>query len=166
MWITGHSYIKQKGKEVGAALAGERSGHIFYYQDYYGFDDAIFGALKLAEFLSHDNRKFSEIIKQEIPHWVTSPVWHAPCADEVKYKIVEELVLQFKKEYGPERVVDVNGARVSFDDGWGLVRASSNVPALVLVFESKTEEGLRSIEKIFREKLLKYNEVGVEWESM
>lgn len=164
MWITGHSYIKAKGREIGAALAGEKSGHIFFWKDYYGFDDATFSALKLLEYLSGQEKKLSELLL-DAPQYVTSPTIHVDCADEVKYDIVQKLTDEFKKEYGADKVIDINGARVLFDDGWGLVRASSNLPVLVLVFESKTKEGLERIKNIFREKFKKYSEIGEEWKS-
>lgn len=164
MWKTGHSYIKAKAREVGAALAGERSGHIFFFYGYYGYDDATFAALKLLEYISDQKDSVSEILKA-LPVYFTSPVWHAPCADAKKYAVVEKLTEEFKKEYGDDKVIDINGARVYVEDGWGLIRASSNVPALVLVFESKTEEGLKKIEQIFRQKLSNYQEVGQKWES-
>jgi len=164
MWKTGHSYIKQKAKEVDAALAGERSGHIFYRHGYYGYDDATFAALKLLEYLSGQEKSLSEIMI-DTPQYFTSPSWHTECADEIKYGVVDKLVRELKEEYGNERVIDINGARVIFDDGWGLVRASSNLPHLVLVFESKTKEGLQRIENIFREKLSKYPEINKKWEN-
>ena len=164
MWKTGHSYIKAKAKEVDAALAGERSGHIFFREGYYGFDDAVFAALKLLEFLSASNKKLSRIVAT-LPRYITSPVWHAPVSDLIKYGIVEELTQELKREFGAEKVIDINGARVYLEDGWGLVRASSNVPALVLVFESRTEEGLKRIEQFFREKLARFPDVGQEWTS-
>ena len=164
MWKTGHSYIKQKAKAVDAALAGERSGHIFYRHGYYGYDDATFCALKLLEYLSGQDKPLSEIML-DTPQYFTSPTWQAECDDEIKYDIVDKLVKELKEEYGEEKVIDINGARVIFDDGWGLVRASSNLPVLVLVFESKTEEGLQRIENIFREKLSKYPEINKKWEN-
>jgi len=164
MWITGHSYIKDKAKEVRAVLAGERSGHIYLPTEHYAFDDALFAGLKLLEYLSSRNERMSEVLA-ELPQYVTSPVWHAACADEVKYAVVERLVADFKKTYGPERVIDINGARVYLQDGWGLVRASSNLPVLSIVFEAKTAEGLKNIEAIFREKLAALPEVGSEWVS-
>lgn len=164
MWKTGHSYIKQKAKEVDAALAGERSGHIFYRHGYYGYDDATFAALKLLEYLSYQNKPLSEVML-DTPQYVTSPTWHTDCADEIKYDIVDKLTEEFKREYGGNRVIDINGARVKFDNGWGLVRASSNLPVLVLVFESKTKKGLEEIQDLFRKKLAKYPEIGKEWES-
>jgi len=164
MWKTGHSYIKQKAKAVDAALAGERSGHIFYRYGYYGYDDATFCALKLLEYLSGQDKSVSEIMLGT-PQYFTSPAWHTDCDDEIKYEIVDKLVKELKEEYGEEKVIDINGARVTFEDGWGLVRASSNLPNLVLVFESKTKEGLQRIEDIFREKLSKYPMVNKKWES-
>ncbi len=164
MWKTGHSYIKQKAKEVNAALAGERSGHIFYRQGYYGYDDAIWASLKLLEYLSDIGKPLSEIMLTT-PQYITSPAWHVDCPDEVKYEVVDKLVKEFKEEYGNDRVIDINGARVKFKDGWGLVRASSNLPVLVLVFESTTDKGLNDIENIFRQKLIKYPEVGKKWIS-
>ncbi|MBI2121829.1 MAG: phosphomannomutase/phosphoglucomutase [Candidatus Sungbacteria bacterium] len=165
MWKTGHSYIKAKAKEEGAFLAGERSGHMYFLKEHYEFDDAIFAGLKLLEYISNQQLKsFSEIIA-ELPHYITSPVWHAPCDDTKKYQVTDKLTTKFKQEYGHEHVIDINGARVYMEDGWGLVRASSNVPALVLVFEAKTKEGLKKIESIFREKLTAFPEVGKDWVS-
>lgn len=164
MWKTGHSYIKQKAKQVGAVLAGERSGHIFYRYGYFAYDDAVFAALKLLEYLSSQKMSFSQIMLQT-PQYFTSPTFHVDCPDEIKYQISEKLIQEFKKEYGEKRVIDISGARVEFDDGWGLVRPSSNVPALVLVFESKTKEGLERIKNIFRKKLAKYPEIGKEWHT-
>jgi len=162
MWKTGHSYIKQKAKEVKAPLAGERSGHIFYRHGYYGYDDAVFASLKLLEYLSLEDKTLSEIMLTT-PQYFTSPAWHVDCPDEVKYEVVDKLVKEFKEEYGQDRVIDINGARVKFDDGWGLVRASSNLPVLVLVFESKTKKRLEEIENIFRQKLAKHPEIGKKW---
>jgi len=164
IWITGHSYLKQKAKEVKAIIAGEKSGHLFYRYDFFGYDDALFNGLKLLEYLSEENKPLSEVLKT-LPQYITSPAWHLDCPDEKKYQVVEKITQEFKKKFGPERVIDINGARVEFDDGWGLVRASSNLPYLVLVFEAKTEKRLKEIEEIFRQELEKYPEVGKEWKS-
>jgi len=169
MCKTGHSYIKEKLHSEGAALAGEMSGHVFFVENYYGFDDAIFTALNLLEYFSTQNKRVSEIIA-DTPYYVSSPTLQAECPDDKKYEVVAELTEEFRKE--GYKLIDINGARVYFENGlpadrhgWGLVRASSNVPALVLRFESKTQEGLDAIEKIFREKLARYNFVGREWKS-
>jgi phosphomannomutase/phosphoglucomutase len=164
MWKTGHSYIKQKSKEVDAVLAGERSGHIFFRDGYYPYDDAIFAALKLIEYLSSKDESFSSVLKT-VPQYVSSPTWHVDCADDKKYDVEKRITGEFKKEYGVERVIDINGARVTFPEGWGLIRSSSNLPVLVMGFEAKTEEGMQAIMDIFRSKLLRYGEVGKEWKS-
>ena len=162
MWKTGHSYIKEKMHQEKASLAGEQSGHVFFVDDFYGFDDANFAGLKILEYISQQDKPLSAIIS-ETPYYVSTPAYHAHVKDEVKYKIVEELTKEFKDE--GYKVVDINGARVYLKGGWGLVRASSNLPALVLRFEAKNKENRSIIENIFREKLEKYPEVAKEWES-
>ena len=164
MWKTGHSYIKAKAKEERAHLAGERSGHMYFLKEHYEFDDAIFAGLKLLEYLSNQSKPISALMA-ELPRYVSSPVWHAPCDDIKKYQVIQALTQELKKEYGDDRVIDINGARVYMEDGWGLVRASSNLPALVLVFEAKTEDGLKKIESVFRKKLSQFSEVSNEWVS-
>jgi phosphomannomutase/phosphoglucomutase len=161
MWKTGHSHIKAKLHETGAELAGERSGHIFYNEGYYGFDDALYTAVQLLEYLSRQDKSLSELL-QTIPQYVNSPEIQAHCADGVKYRVVDELVEEFKAEYG-DRVIDINGARVVFEDGWGLVRASSNLPELVIIFEAKSEERLLEIRELFRKKILAHPEVARDW---
>lgn len=163
MWKTGHSYIKAKLWEEKAPLAGEMSGHIFYGPPlYYGFDDASFAALKLIEFLAQGSKPFSEIM-HDIPSYISTPSLQASCPDEEKYKVVEKLTEEFKKD-GYE-VLEISGARVNFPNGWGLIRASSNLPVLGLRFEAKTQEELEKIEKVFRDKLSKYPQVDIKWES-
>jgi phosphomannomutase/phosphoglucomutase len=162
MWKTGHSYIKSKLHEIKAELAGERSGHIFVSgEDWYGFDDAIFVAAKLVEYLSHQTKTVSEII-DTFPHYVVSPEIKAHCADTVKYGIVDEIVEKFKAAY-PGKVCDINGARVQFEHGWGLVRASSNMPELVLIFEADTMEHLMEIRAIFKSYTRQYAEIDDNW---
>lgn len=163
MWKTGHSYIKQKLWEEKSPLAGEMSGHIFFGEPaYYGFDDAVFAALKLAEFVSQRKEPLSSITAQT-PYYVSTPTLQVSCADEVKYDIVDKLTKEFKEE-GYD-VIDINGARVNFGDGWGLVRASSNLPVLVMRFEAKTKERKEELMAIFRKKFAKHPEIGSEWES-
>ncbi|OIP57114.1 MAG: phosphomannomutase/phosphoglucomutase [Candidatus Levybacteria bacterium CG_4_10_14_0_2_um_filter_36_16] len=162
MWKTGHSYIKAKLTEEKAAMAGEMSGHIFFVDDFYGFDDAFFAGLKLLEYLSSQNQRLSEIIAGT-PYYISTPTIQVKTTDEDKYNVVDKLVAEFKKE--GYNVNDINGARVYVDDGWGLVRASSNTPTLVLRFEAKTEEGLEKIKKLFKEKLDKFPIVSKDWDS-
>jgi phosphomannomutase/phosphoglucomutase len=162
MYKTGHSYIKAHMHEIGADLAGERSGHLFIGgDDYFGFDDAVFASAKLVEYLSHKSTPFSTRIAA-LPQYVTSPEIKAECSDVEKYGIVAAVTASFKERY-PGRVNDINGARVSFEHGWGLVRASSNLPELVLIFEADTEEHLREIYAQFREVLDAYPAVAATW---
>jgi len=162
MCKTGHSYIKAKLQEEKAALAGEMSGHIFFVDDFYGFDDAAFASLKFLEFMSTQDKPLSEVITTT-PYYISTPTIQVKTTDEEKYQIVDSLVEEFKKE--GYKMIDINGARVYIDDGWGLVRASSNQPTLVLRFEAKTEEGLEKIKKIFKEKLDKFSSVSKDWDS-
>jgi phosphomannomutase/phosphoglucomutase len=162
MWKTGHSFIKEKLAQEKADLGVELSGHIFVVHGYYGFDDALFAALKVIEALSKQSVTMSQVLAT-VPKWYSSPVYNAYCEDSEKYKIAGELTDEFKKK--GYRVIDLSGARVIFDDGWGLVRASSNLPQLVLRFEAKSPQRLPEIEKMFREILERYPSVGKKWET-
>ncbi len=162
MWKTGHSYIKAKLQEEKAALAGEMSGHIFFAEGYYGFDDALFAALKVLEYVSKENKPLSELVAST-PTYVSTPTIQVQTTDEEKYGIVEKLTQEFKDE--GYKVIDINGARVYLEGGWGLVRASSNTPSLVLRFEAKTEAALEKIQALFKEKLSKFPNVSREWDS-
>lgn len=164
MWKTGHSYIKAKLHEMNAELAGERSGHIFISgDDWYGFDDAVFVAAKLVEFLSHQKESVSEII-DTFPKYVTSPEIKARCADTEKYGIVDKITAELKAAY-PGKVCDINGARVSFPHGWGLIRPSSNLPEIVLIFEADTMEHMLEIREIFKSYTRKYPEISDKWDN-
>ena len=163
MWKTGHSHIKAKLHETGAALAGERSGHIFYREGYYGFDDALYAGARLLEVLAASGETLSTLVAGT-PPYLTSPEIAAPCADDHKYRVVDALVAEFKREFGA-RVNDINGARVDFGDGWGLVRASSNLPELVLIFEARTEARLREIRSLFRARLAACPEIDPAWRN-
>ncbi len=160
MWITGHSYIKAKAKEEKAELAGELSGHIFF-KKHYSFDDALYAGLTLLEYLSSQKKTISQLL-QTTPKYLSTPTLHTDCADEVKYKVQEKLTKEFK-DMGL-RVVDINGARVYLDDNtWGLVRPSSNLPVLVLRFESKTKKGLKAIQELFHKVLDKHGQISKDW---
>ncbi len=163
MWKTGHSYIKTKMVEEQAPIAGERSGHLFIRDGFHGYDDGLFAGLRLAEYVAAEGRPLSELLA-EAPQYVTSAEIHVDCADEVKYEVMERVVAEFKEAFG-ERVNDINGARVTFDDGWGLVRPSSNLPELVLVFEGRTQEAMVRIKEQFRERLRAYPEIGTTWHN-
>jgi len=163
MWKTGHSHIKAKMKETGAPLAGERSGHIFVKEGFHGYDDGVFAGLRLAEFVSQAGKPLSRLLA-EAPHYETSPEIHVDCADDAKYGVVDLLTAELERDH-PGRVNTVNGARVSYDDGWGLVRASSNLPELVLVFEGRTRPAMERIKAEFRRRLAAHPEIGATWHN-
>jgi phosphomannomutase/phosphoglucomutase len=153
MWKTGHSLIKAKMKEVNAPLAGEMSGHMFFADNYFGYDDAIFAALRLVEILSNTTKSLSSLA-DEIPSYFTTPEIRIDCPDAKKFELVREVKEVFKKSHS---IIDVDGVRVSFPEGWGLLRASNTQPVLVLRFEAKTESALESIRKTFQELLSRYD---------
>ncbi len=150
MWKTGHSLIKKKMKEKKALLAGEMSGHIFFADRYFGFDDAVYASLRLAEIVARENVPLSEMLK-DLPRMVSTPEIRVPCPDEKKFEIVAKLTEKLKKE--GFKVIDIDGARVIFEDGWGLVRASNTQPVLVLRFEARDEKRLAEIRQLIEEKL-------------
>ncbi len=159
---TGHSYIKARLTKEKAALAGEISGHVFFVENFYGFDDAQFAALKLLEYLAETGRTLSEEIA-DTPYYLSTPVLETDCPDEVKYKIVEEIAKEFENEGAKTNTL--NGVRVEYDDGWGIVRASSNLPTLKLRFEGKSDEAIERIKAIFKKKMDKYPEIGKKWRT-
>jgi phosphomannomutase / phosphoglucomutase len=151
MWKAGHSLIKRKMKEEGALLAGEMSGHIFFADRYYGFDDAVYAGGRLLEILSSDEKSIHDHLA-DVPILASTPEIRMDCADEKKFLVVSRLVEAFKKDYP---VIDVDGARVLFDGGWGLIRASNTQPVVVLRFEAADEKRLREIRDLFMHKLAK-----------
>ncbi len=149
MWKTGHSLIKAKLKETHAEMAGEMSGHMFFQDRWFGFDDALYAACRLLEILDKDARPLSKHLT-DVPSLVSTPEIRIDCPDELKFGIVKQAVADFKKEY---RVIDIDGARVEFDGGWGLVRASNTQPVLVMRFEAESEEHLEKIRQIVENKI-------------
>ncbi len=150
MWKTGHSLIKNKMKEEKALLAGEMSGHIFFADRYFGFDDAVYASLRLAEIVAASEVPLSEMLK-DLPKMVSTPEIRVECPDEKKFEIVSRLTERLKKE--GYKVIDIDGARVIFEDGWGLVRASNTQPVLVLRFEARDEKRLAEIRHLIEQKL-------------
>jgi phosphomannomutase/phosphoglucomutase len=142
MWKTGHSLIKKKIKEEKALLAGEMSGHIFFADRFFGFDDAIYASARLMEILSRSNKKISEMLS-DLPKTYNTPEIRVYASDEVKFKIVEDVKKELAQEYP---IIDIDGVRAIFPAGWGLVRASNTQEALVLRFEADTEEDLKDIQ--------------------
>jgi phosphomannomutase/phosphoglucomutase len=146
---TGHSLIKEKMREEKAVLGGEMSGHIFFADRYFGFDDAIYASCRLIELLSKTERKLSQLL-EDVPKTFITPEIRVDCPDEIKFKVVEKVKEELRKDYS---VIDVDGVRVQFGDGWGLVRASNTQPVLVLRFESLTEIRLQEIKKLIEDKV-------------
>ncbi len=151
MWRTGHSLIKEKMKEEKAALGGEMSGHIFFSHRYFGYDDAIYASCRLLELLSNTDQRLSSL-RSDIPKTYYTPEIRVSCPEEIKFRVVEAVREDLGKEYP---IIDVDGVRVKFEDGWGLLRASNTQPVLVLRFEALTEKRLTEIRTLIEEKVQK-----------
>jgi phosphomannomutase/phosphoglucomutase len=145
MGRAGHSLMKAKMKEVDAVLAGEMSGHMFFKDRFFGFDDGIYASCRLLEILAGASKTIPELL-EGVPETCTTPEIRVACSDETKFEVVERAMKQFQRA-GLE-VIDVDGARVVFPDGWGLVRASNTQPVLVLRYEAETPERLEEIRRL------------------
>jgi len=141
MWKTGHSLIKQKMKEVKAELAGEMSGHVFFADRYFGYDDAIYASCRLLEILGTTGKTISDLLS-DVPKTYNTPEIRVPCPDDKKFQLVEKITEYYRRR---QDIIDIDGVRVLFDDGWGLVRASNTQPVLVLRFEAFSLERLSEI---------------------
>lgn len=141
MWKTGHSLIKEKMRETGAPLAGELSGHICFADAYLGFDDALYAACRLVDLLARAGRRLSELVA-ELPSYVSTPEIRIAVTEEAKFDIVARAVRHFRQAYD---VIDVDGVRILFGDGWGLLRASNTQPVLVARYEARSPERLGEI---------------------
>ncbi|HEY3248403.1 MAG TPA: phosphomannomutase/phosphoglucomutase [bacterium] len=140
---TGHSLIKAKMQELGAVFTGEMSGHMFFADEYFGYDDAVYAAARLLRILSSTDRPLSALVA-DVPKYYATPEIRVDCADAVKFDVVARITEQFKRTH---EVIDVDGARVLFGDGWGLIRASNTQPALVVRAEATSAEGLERIKE-------------------
>ena len=141
LWKTGHSLIKTKMKEEAALLAGEMSGHLFFADRYYGFDDAIYAALRVLELVSESGIPLHEMLA-DVPETFAPPEIRVPCDDAIKFDVVSGVVEHYRRTHS---LVDIDGARIRFDGGWGLVRASNTQPVLVLRFEADAPDTLATI---------------------
>lgn len=153
MWKTGHSLQKVKMKETGALLAGELSGHIMVADDYFGFDDALYDACRLISLLSHTERSLAEMVDR-FPKYVSTAEIRIDVTEEQKWNIVEKAVTHYKTTHD---VIEVDGARVQFDDGWALLRTSNTQPVIVARFEARTQERLDEIRSEVAEWLSQYD---------
>ncbi len=149
MWKVGHSLIKDKLRSSGAALAGEMSGHVFFAHRYFGFDDAIYAATRLVELLTRSEHTFTELV-DALPAVVNTPELRVDCADDLKFDVVRRLAERLRGRY---EVIDIDGVRVTFPDGWGLVRASNTQPVLVTRFEASTAARLQEIRALVEAEL-------------
>jgi phosphomannomutase/phosphoglucomutase len=149
MYRTGHSLIKNKMKEMHAPLAGEMSGHIFFADGYFGYDDALYASCRFAHMIAAQDKSPGALV-DELPTYYATPETRVECTEEKKWKIVEEMTAYFKQHYS---VIDIDGMRAQFGDGWGLLRASNTQPVLVLRFEARTPTRLLEIEQIVLNKL-------------
>jgi phosphomannomutase/phosphoglucomutase len=149
MWKTGHSLIKQKMKEVDAVLAGEMSGHMFFADKFFGFDDAIYASLRLLELMGRQTQPLSRLLS-DLPKTYSTPEIRVPCPEKLKFLVVEELTEYYRQKFP---VIDIDGVRVTMPDGWGLVRASNTQAILVLRFEADSEQALDRIQGMVMEDL-------------
>ena len=151
MWKTGHSFVKARIKETGAALGGEMSGHIFFKERWYGFDDALYSAARLLEILSRDDRPVSEIFG-EIPDSVNTPELGIKFAEGEHHKFMQAFIENAK--FDGAKLTTIDGIRADFEKGWGLVRASNTTPSLVIRFEADSQSDLEQIQASFRTAML------------
>lgn len=161
MWSTGHSLIKAKMREIGAPFAGERSGHFFNACDYYGYDDAIYASLWFLKLISGSGDSVADTVS-ELPRYYGTPTMQATCPDDKKYQVIEKFA-DYAESIGAREVLRINGVRAEFSDGWLLARASSNLPALVLLAEATDPGRLRHLYGLLREGLDKFGEVDSTW---
>jgi phosphomannomutase/phosphoglucomutase len=152
MWKTGHSLIKAKMKEEQAALAGEMSGHMFFADRYFGYDDAIYASCRLIEILTKAGHPLSSLLA-DLPPTIATPEIRVECPDEIKFQVVEAAKKELAREYD---IIDIDGVRVLFPDGWGLIRASNTQPALVLRFEALTPGALARIREVVESQVRKH----------
>ena len=152
MGKVGHSLIKARMKEENAALAGEMSGHMFFADRYFGYDDAVYASCRLIEIMAQSGRPLSTLLA-DLPLTVSTPEIRVDCPDDLKFQVVEEAKKQLAREH---KIIDIDGVRVLFPDGWGLIRASNTQPALVLRFEATSEAALQKIRDVVEAQVKKY----------
>jgi phosphomannomutase/phosphoglucomutase len=151
MWRAGHSPIKAKMRETGALLAGEMSGHLFFADGYFGFDDAIYAACRLLDVLARSGKRIDELLA-DLPPAFATPEIRVDCPDAIKFAVVDAALRHFRARHD---VIDVDGVRVRLPHGWGLIRASNTQPALVLRFEADSPAARDEYQRSFTEVLEK-----------
>ena len=159
MWKTGHSLIKQRMTELNCKLGGEMSGHIFFADDYFGYDDAIYVAARIVQTLSRTSKSLSEL-KAELPKYFSTPEIRLEAeSDEEKFRIAKEAIDYFSKNYDCSTV---DGVRIKFKNGWGLVRSSNTQPVIVCRFEADSKQGMEEIQSTIMKKLLEIGQLKVD----
>ncbi|MDD4550336.1 MAG: phosphomannomutase/phosphoglucomutase [Syntrophomonadaceae bacterium] len=141
IYKTGHSLIKAKMKDIGAVFTGEMSGHMFFADEYYGYDDAIYAGARLLSLLSYSSKSISELLS-DVPRYYSTPEIRLPSTDEEKFTLVNKVLQYFKSQYN---VIDIDGARILFPEGWGLVRASNTGPEIIVRCEGNSPQALKKI---------------------
>ena len=155
MSAAGHSLIKKKMQETNSLLAGEMSGHVCFADDYYGFDDAIYAACRILQIVASSKIKVSEMLL-DVPKTEATPEIRVDCPDDRKFEIVRELTESFRKNYD---VIDIDGVRINFGEGWALIRASNTQPVIVFRFEANNAGRLADIISIVRKAVSKYESI-------
>lgn len=149
MWKAGHSLLKAKMRETGAALGGEMSGHMFFADRYFGYDDAIYAGCRMVELLAQAGKPLADLLS-DLPVAYNTPEIRVDCPDELKFKVAERAKEVFRRSYD---IVDIDGVRMKFPEGWGLIRASNTQPVLVLRFEASSREKLAEYRSIVEKTL-------------
>lgn len=152
MWKTGHSLMKAKMRETEAPLGGEGSGHIYFNERWFGFDDALYAAARLLQLLDLSGKTSSEMFS-ELPEGVSSEEINVPIPDKIKFKLIKALVV--KGDFGQGKVSTIDGLRVDYEDRWFLARASNTTPSIVVKFEAESEVALEAVKDVLRQELLK-----------
>ncbi len=156
MYKTGHSLMKAKMREINAILAGEMSGHMFFKDEYFGYDDAVYAALRLIRILSNSDQSISEMLS-DLPKVYSTPEIRVKTTDEEKFKLVEEAKAYFALKYN---ILDIDGVRFQIEDGWGLIRASNTAPEIIVRCEARTKEKLEFIKSEIEKSL---HSLSIKW---
>lgn len=162
MTKTGHSFIESKMHEISALLGGEISGHMFFAENYYGFDDAFFAGAKILEILASQDLPFSDLLK-DIPLTATTPELKSPCPDDKKFQIMDKLAKIFQSKYS---CTTIDGVRIHFDEkSWGAIRCSNTSPNMTIRFEAPNQELLKQIMRLMLDELRQFPEIDLWWEN-
>lgn len=161
MWLTGHSFIKAKVKEVRSPFGGELSGHIFFMDNFYGHDDGAYACLRLLSYLERKDQKLSQLVA-ELPKYISSPEIKFGLADEIKFKFISEVITQeFKAQWPDAEYIDIDGIRMDMSDQMAIIRASQNGPYATVKFEAKTKDGYDNLKRVLKEILSKHSEIDL-----